>query len=212
VAVVFGKPASGYIADNRDGIDPTKPVITLAPVGEGIWEGGPQGTFESFKSLPYMYLIENAQRKTVLRTDIFSRGQIGKGAINPAGSNWDGTVDTLDGTVSCSQVIDPDVVRRGFESTPPGAAPDLISAEEFWETEFTLGSPVPTRLEDLVIYELHVGSLGFNQVGPGHLSDAMAFLDHLVELGVNAVELLPLSEFSGNLSWGYGDSHHFCFE
>jgi 1,4-alpha-glucan branching enzyme len=26
------------------------------------------------------------------------------------------------------------------------------------------------------------------------------------------VELLPLSEFSGNLSWGYGDSHHFCVE
>ena len=30
--------------------------------------------------------------------------------------SWTGTVDTLDGTVSCSVVIDPDVVRRTFQS------------------------------------------------------------------------------------------------
>src|SRR5215475_7457728 len=41
---------------------------------------------------------------------------------------WPGTVDTLDGTVSCSVVIDPDVVRRDFASTPPGQEPDLIPA------------------------------------------------------------------------------------
>ena len=84
--------------------------------------------------------------------------------------------------------------------------------EEFWATEFTLGRPVPSRVEDLVIYELHVGSLGFGKTGPGDLSDAMALLDHLVDLGVNAVELLPMAEFSGNVGWGYGDSHHLCIE
>ena len=67
-------------------------------------------------------------------------------------------MDTLDGTVSCSVVIDPDVVRRSFASTSANAQPDLIPAEEFWATEFTHGLPVPTRVEDLVIYELHVGS------------------------------------------------------
>jgi 1,4-alpha-glucan branching enzyme len=109
-------------------------------------------------------------------------------------------------------VIDPDVVRRSFESTPAGAVPDLIPAEEFWATEFTPGLPPPTAIEDLVIYELHVGSLGFGKPGPGNLSDALAFLDHLVALGVNAVELLPMAEFSGDVAWGYGDSHHFCVE
>jgi 1,4-alpha-glucan branching enzyme len=159
-----------------------------------------------------MYQIVNAQGQTVYRTDIFSRSQIGKGGINPVKNTWPGTVDTLDGTVSCSVVIDPDVVRRGFASTAPGVEPDLIPAEEFWATEFTLGLPVPARVEDLVIYELHVGSLGFGKAGPGDLNDALAFLDHLVALGVNAVELLPLAEFSGNIAWGYGDSHHFCVE
>lgn len=212
VAVVFGKLTSGYIADDGTGVDPVQPVVALSRLADGIWEGGPQGDFEAFRSLPYMYRIVNAQGQTVYRTDIFSRNQIGRGNINPVKDTWPGTVDTLDGTVSCSQVIDPDVLRRGFESTLPREEPDFISAEEFWATEFTLGSPVPTRLEDLMIYELHIGSLGFGKAGPGDLSDALGFLDHLVELGANAVELLPMAEFSGNLGWGYGDSHHFCIE
>jgi 1,4-alpha-glucan branching enzyme len=212
--VVFGNPANGYIANDGTGIDPIQPVVTLSRSSDSIWEGGPLGDFEAFKSLPYMYRIENAQGETVYRTDIFSRSQIGKGAIDPAEpiTPWSGTADTLDGTVSCSVVIDPDLVRRNFDSTPPGEKPDLISAEEFWATEFTSGLPVPTHLEDLVIYELHVGSLGFGKAGPGDLSDALHFLDHLVDLGVNAVELQPMAEFSGNVAWGYGDTHHFCIE
>src|SRR5439155_18181781 len=60
-------------------------------------------------------------------------------------------------------------------------------------------------------YELHVGALGFGKPGPGTLEDAIALLPHLSDLGVNAVELLPMSEFSG-IGWGYGDSHHFVIE
>jgi 1,4-alpha-glucan branching enzyme len=37
-------------------------------------------------------------------------------------------------------------------------------------------------------------------------------LPHLTDLGVNAVELLPLCEFSGAFGWGYGDSHYFTIE
>ncbi|HWQ68524.1 MAG TPA: alpha-amylase family glycosyl hydrolase [Patescibacteria group bacterium] len=212
VEVVFGHPAHGYIANDGAGIDSTQPIVALSRSADGIWEGGPEEDFDVFKSRPYMYRIVNAQGQTVYRTDIFSRSQIGRGAINPVKANWSGTVETVDGTVSCSVVIDPDVVRRGFASTPPGTAPALIPAEQFWATEFTPGLPVPTRLEDLVIYEVHVGSLGFGKADPGDLSDAMALLDHLVALGVNAVELLPMAEFSGHIAWGYGDSHHFCIE
>jgi 1,4-alpha-glucan branching enzyme len=159
-----------------------------------------------------MYRILSAQGDTVYRTDIFSRSQAGRGRINPARGGWPGTVETLDGTVSCSVVIDADVVRPTFASAPPNSAPTLIPAEEFWATEFDHGRPLPTRVEDIVIYELHVGSLGFGKPGAGDLGDALAFLDHLEALGVNAVELLPLAEFSGDAAWGYGDSHHFCIE
>jgi 1,4-alpha-glucan branching enzyme len=213
VEVVFGDPNRGYIDDAGNGI--VGAPVPLTQVAGGIWAGGPAGDFSSFRSRPYMYRIVNEQGATTYRGDIFSRSQIGKGAINPANpltGVWPGTPDTLDGTKSCSLIIDPDVVRPTFASTPPGAAPVLIPAEEFWATEFTPGLPVPTRVEDLVLYELHVGSLGFGKPGPGDLSDAIAFLDHLVALGVNAVELLPTAEFSGNAAWGYGDTHHFCIE
>lgn len=212
VEVVFGNPASGYIADDNTGVNPTQPMVTLSRLADGIWEGGPQGDFETFKSLPYMYRILNAQGQHVYRTDIFSRSQIGRGNINPIKTAWPGTVETLDGSVSCSVVIDADVVRRDFASTPRGMKLDTIPSEEFWTRESTSGLPVPSHLEDLVIYELHVGSLGFGKPDPGDLSDALQFLDHLVELGVNAIELLPMAEFSGNAAWGYGDSHHFCIE
>jgi 1,4-alpha-glucan branching enzyme len=212
VEVVFGNPGNGYIADNGAGIDPAQPVIALSRLADGIWESEPQGDFDSFKSLPYLYRIENAQGQTVYRTDIFSRSQSGKGSTDPDGNVWSGTTDELDGTVSCSVIIDPDVIRKDFESTPPGKQPELIPADEFWATEFTAGLPIPTRLEDLVIYELHVGSLGFGKNGIGDLSDAISFLDHLVDLGINAIELLPLAEFKGDEGWGYGNSHHYCIE
>ncbi len=37
-------------------------------------------------------------------------------------------------------------------------------------------------------------------------------LDHLVRLGVNAVQIMPLMEFAGDLSWGYNPAHIFAVE
>jgi pullulanase/glycogen debranching enzyme len=57
---------------------------------------------------------------------------------------------------------------------------------------------VPSSVQDLVIYELHIGALGFGHSGEGNLADAMRLLDeHLVPLGINAVELMPIAEFPG---------------
>jgi 1,4-alpha-glucan branching enzyme len=210
VDIVFGT-SSGYITDSGNGIDPAMPVISLTRSPDGIWEGD-AGNFDQFMSVPYMYRIQNGQNNTVFRTDIFSRSQMGKGAIDPSKSSWPGTPETLDGAVSCSIVIDPDLIRRTFESPPRGSEPELISAEEFWANEFTPGLAIPSRVEDLVIYELHVGSLGFGTPGPGDIGDAIGFLDHLVDLGINAIELLPMAEFGGTVGWGYGNSHHLCIE
>ena len=52
---------------------------------------------------------------------------------------------------------------------------------------------------ETVLYELHVGA--FSE--PGTFDGLRRKLDHLVELGVTAVELMPLSEFSGTRNWGY---------
>jgi 1,4-alpha-glucan branching enzyme len=210
VEVVFGRKETGYIANDGDGIDPSLPVIPLNQTSGGVWSGSPPGEFSDFVGLPYMFRIRNSQGVIVYRTDIHSRWQIGRGAENPNGNAWNGDPDDLDGGVSCSVVIDQDTVRREFEPTVD--PPDLITDDQFWATEFNPGKPVPTNLDDLVIYELHIGALGYPTTGPGTLADAIEFLDYLTALGVNAVELLPVSEFSGNLAWGYGDTHHFVIE
>lgn len=55
------------------------------------------------------------------------------------------------------------------------------------------------ELTGAVIYELHIGTF----TPAGTLDSAIARLDHLVELGVDAVELLPVNAFNGEHGWGY---------
>ncbi len=50
-----------------------------------------------------------------------------------------------------------------------------------------------------VIYELHLGTF----TPEGTLDSAIERLDHLAELGVDAVELLPVNAFDGSHGWGY---------
>jgi maltooligosyltrehalose trehalohydrolase len=57
----------------------------------------------------------------------------------------------------------------------------------------------PPALADLVIYEIHIGT--FSQEGT--FAGAERYLDDLVDLGVNAVELMPVAEFPGGRNWGY---------
>lgn len=54
-----------------------------------------------------------------------------------------------------------------------------------------------------VTYELHVGTF----TPRGTLDAAIDRLDHLVELGIDAVELLPLAEAMGERGWGYDGVH-----
>ncbi len=67
---------------------------------------------------------------------------------------------------------------------------------------------------DLVTYELHVGTF-FVPAGqglPGTFSTATQKLDHLESLGINAIMLMPVAEFPGDLSWGYNPAHPFSVE
>ncbi len=54
-------------------------------------------------------------------------------------------------------------------------------------------------LEDLVIYELHVGTFS----DEGTFASACDHLAELAELGITAVEVMPVGEFPGARGWGY---------
>jgi maltooligosyltrehalose trehalohydrolase len=64
---------------------------------------------------------------------------------------------------------------------------------------WTDGGYDPPPLEDLVIYELHVGTF----TPAGTFDAAIEHLAELRELGVNAVEVMPIAEFPGRHGWGY---------
>jgi 1,4-alpha-glucan branching enzyme len=66
---------------------------------------------------------------------------------------------------------------------------------------------------ELVVYEMHVGTFNVKEEGrPGTFLSAMEKLPYLQKLGINAVELMPVAEFSGDFSWGYNPSHPFAVE
>jgi len=66
---------------------------------------------------------------------------------------------------------------------------------------------------ELIVYELHVGSFHATQgEGPGTFASVIAKLPYLKELGINAIEVMPIAEFAGDFSWGYNPAHPYAVE
>lgn len=59
---------------------------------------------------------------------------------------------------------------------------------------------------DLVLYELHIGTF----TDEGTFDAAIGRLDDLAELGVNAIEVLPVAQFPGTRNWGYDGVHPYA--
>lgn len=57
----------------------------------------------------------------------------------------------------------------------------------------------PPRLQELVIYELHVGTF----TSAGKFISIIERFEHLKALGINAIELMPVADFAGDRNWGY---------
>jgi maltooligosyltrehalose trehalohydrolase len=57
----------------------------------------------------------------------------------------------------------------------------------------------PQKLEEFVIYELHVGTFTFD----GKYASIIERFDHLKKTGINAIELMPIADFAGDRNWGY---------
>lgn len=81
-----------------------------------------------------------------------------------------------------------------------------------WQHDHT---PLPGDHE-LVIYELFVGGFGGDKQDSPQYSQKYQFvlekLDYLAELGINAIELLPVIEFPGDRGWGYNGRYFLATE
>ena len=73
---------------------------------------------------------------------------------------------------------------------------EVIDHEQFrWRTQGWRGRP----WQDAVFLELHVGTF----TPEGTFRAAIEKLDHLVDAGVTAIELMPVADFAGRRNWGY---------
>jgi maltooligosyltrehalose trehalohydrolase len=77
-------------------------------------------------------------------------------------------------------------------------------------TEFAWGDQEwrGRSLAEYIIYEAHVGTLSEE----GTFDGAARRLDHLLELGVTAIELMPVAAFSGTRNWGYDGVYPFAVQ
>ncbi|MAN25863.1 MULTISPECIES: alpha-amylase family glycosyl hydrolase [Mesonia] len=127
----------------------------------------------------------------------------------------DGEINVADpySTLILSPYDDPFISPDTFDNIPAyptGMTTEAISwirrnAPSYtWEnTGFT-----PPAKEDLVIYEILIRD--FDDVQ--NFDAVKNRLDYLEGLGVNAIELMPVSEFDGNLSWGYNPAFHMALD
>ncbi|MFW5766535.1 MAG: alpha-amylase family glycosyl hydrolase [Coleofasciculus sp.] len=80
-----------------------------------------------------------------------------------------------------------------------------------WQHDDT---PLPQNHE-LVIYEMHIGDFSGGEDDPyprGQFKHVVEKLDYLCELGINALQLMPMMEYPGDYSWGYNVRHFFALE
>jgi glycosidase len=64
----------------------------------------------------------------------------------------------------------------------------------------------PAKTTDLVIYELLVRDFTEKHT----YASIIDTLDYLAGMGINALELMPVNEFEGNIGWGYNPSFYFA--
>ncbi len=96
----------------------------------------------------------------------------------------------IDGTIDV-----PDPASR-YQPAGVHGPSEVIDPTAFaWKTRDWRGRP----WEEAVLYELHVGAFSLR----GDFCGVQARLDHLADLGITAIELMPIAAFPGTRNWGY---------
>ncbi|MEJ2509462.1 MAG: malto-oligosyltrehalose trehalohydrolase [Gammaproteobacteria bacterium] len=96
----------------------------------------------------------------------------------------------------------PDPASRSQPDGPHRASQVIDPLAWQWREEDWHGRP----WHEAVLYELHVGTF----TPKGTFAAAIGRLDHLVDLGITAVELMPVGAFAGSRGWGYDGVYPFA--
>ncbi len=153
--------------------------------------------FKVWAPLTEKFSVEiTSQKKTrIIRLDKNERGYfegIGKGVYN-----GDCYFYVLE-----NESRHPDPASR-FQPAGVHGPSQIIDTSNFqWEDEGWEGVP----FRKFIIYELHVGTFSRD----GTFESVIPYLDYLKELGITAVELMPVAQFPGERNWGYDGVYPFA--
>ncbi|MDQ2845876.1 MAG: malto-oligosyltrehalose trehalohydrolase [Actinomycetota bacterium] len=115
---------------------------------------------------------------------------------------WHASLDLADDTqVDYGFLLDRDPTPKPDPRSrrQPGGVHEISRSYRPDSFAWTDASWTGRQLAGGVIYELHIGTF----TATGTFDAAIERLDHLVELGVDFVELLPVNAFNGTHNWGY---------
>jgi maltooligosyltrehalose trehalohydrolase len=82
---------------------------------------------------------------------------------------------------------------------------EAINLNDF---EWTDGEWKNPSQQDYIIYEIHTGTF----TAEGTFEGIAKKLDHLIQLGINAIEIMPVAQFPGNRNWGYDGVFPFAVQ
>jgi len=229
IVKVVGVDTSGTI-DSTSFMMFANPPITDAPLPAGLRHGinytssttATLALFAPYKS--FVYLVGDFNDWKV-QTDYFLKRQY----ISPdsviywidlnlsPGTEYafqylvDGTIRT--GDPYSEKILDPwndeyisSSTYPNLKPYPDGKTESIVSIVQSAQTEYQWQATNYQRpaKEKLIIYELLIRDFS-SQRNYQFLIDTLSYLK---SLGVNAIELMPIMEFSGNLSWGYNPFYH----
>lgn len=116
-----------------------------------------------------------------------------------------------------TKILDPDddpfipnTTYPNLMTYPTGETTGNVSAFKINETSYTWqsGSFTKPDKENLIIYEMLIRDFTASDT----YQEAITHLDYLQNLGVTAIELMPVNEFEGNDSWGYNPSFYMALD
>ena len=102
----------------------------------------------------------------------------------------------------------PTTTYPGLKAYPTGLTSGVVSILQTGQTPYTWTAGSYTRPDKrkIVIYELLLRDFLANHDWKT-LNDT---LNYLKNMGINAIEMMPVNEFEGNLSWGYNPDYYFA--
>ncbi len=122
---------------------------------------------------------------------------------------WMATVDQLAPNTNYRYQLDgeasyPDPASQAQPEGVHGASQIVDHRTFHWTDEAWKSIP----LSDLIIYELHIGTF----TPEGTLGAIASRLSDLKDLGVNAIQLMPVSQFPGDRNWGYDGVYPYAVQ